>query len=41
MDTFIEKYGVTMDYDFSLLKEDNFENLLDRIQYEGDRLRRQ
>tara|TARA_R110002167_G_scaffold255783_2_gene462156 strand:+ start:8005 stop:8907 length:903 start_codon:yes stop_codon:yes gene_type:complete len=41
MDDFIEKHGVTMDYDSSLLEEDNFENLLDRIQYEGDRLRRQ
>ena len=40
MDTFFEKYG-SISYDTDLLKEKYFENLLDRIRYESNRLRRQ
>ncbi len=40
MDTFFEKYG-SINYDTDLLQEKYFENLLDRIRYESDRLRRE
>jgi hypothetical protein len=39
MDSFFEKYG-SISYDTDLLKEEYFKNLLDRIRYESDRLRR-
>lgn len=39
MDIFFEKYG-EINYDRGLLKPENFEHLLDRIQYESNRLRR-
>jgi len=38
INNFYEKYG-NIQYDHSLLMEENFEELLDRIQYESDRLR--
>lgn len=40
MNDFYEEYG-NIQYDHSLLMEENFDKLLDRIQYESDRLRRE
>jgi len=37
---FYDKHG-RINYDYSLLLEENFDKLLDRIQYESDRLRRE
>jgi hypothetical protein len=39
INTFFEKHGA-IEYDHSLLREENLETLLDRIRYESDRLRR-